>query len=99
MRGDARSRVRAALLRCCETCSPNRPTSSCARAVEAALARLERAALAGAGETTLVATLHGLTISSRELALTSGLTIAQPDVLEGPPEGALATPATGAETT
>ena len=39
---------------------------------------------------TLVATLHGLTIASREIALTSGLTIAQPDALDGLPERALA---------
>ncbi len=57
--------------------------------LDAALERLERATLAGAGQTTLVATLHGLTISTSELALTTGLTIAQPHVLEGLPEGAL----------
>jgi hypothetical protein len=54
-----------------------------------ALERVERAALPSAGQTTLVATLHGLTISSSELALTSGLTIARPEILEDLPEGAL----------
>jgi hypothetical protein len=59
--------------------------------VQAALDRLERsAALAGGRETTIVATLHGLTISSTELQLTQGLMIAQPQVLEGLPDGALA---------
>ncbi len=56
-----------------------------------ALARLERAGLAQAGEATIVATLHGVTISSPELALTRGLTIAQPHVLEGLPDAARAT--------
>ncbi len=56
-----------------------------------ALARLERAGLAQAGEATIVATLHGVTISSPELALTKGLTIAQPHVLEGLPDAARAT--------
>jgi hypothetical protein len=59
--------------------------------VRGALARLERAGLAQAGEATIVATLHGVTISSPELALTRGLTIAQPHVLEGLPEAARAT--------
>jgi hypothetical protein len=59
--------------------------------LEAALARLERTALSASSEmTTLVATLHGLTITSAELALTKGLTIAQPHALEGLPAGALA---------
>jgi hypothetical protein len=58
--------------------------------LRAALERLERAALAGPSHTTLLATLHGLTICSSEIALTSGLTIAQPQVLEGLPEAALA---------
>jgi hypothetical protein len=58
--------------------------------VRSALARLEQSALAGHDQTTLVATLHGLTIGSPELALTSGLTIARPRVLEGLPDAALA---------
>jgi hypothetical protein len=62
--------------------------------LESALARLERAALSSTSEMTLVATLHGLTITSAELALTRGLTIAQPHALEGLPAGALA-PAEG----
>jgi hypothetical protein len=56
--------------------------------LRAALERLERSALAGGCETTLVATLHGLTITSAELPLTKGLTIAQPDALSGLPDGA-----------
>jgi hypothetical protein len=58
--------------------------------LSAAFERLERSALAGTDETTVVATLHGLTISSAELPLTVGLTIAQPHALEGLPDGALA---------
>jgi hypothetical protein len=58
--------------------------------LDAALARLERAALSSTSELTLVATLHGLTVTSAELALTRGLTIAQPQALEGLPAGALA---------
>lgn len=63
--------------------------------VQQALARLERAALHSTSEFTLVGTLHGLTITSPELALTRGLTIAQPHALEGLPGGAIT--ATGAE--
>jgi hypothetical protein len=62
--------------------------------LQLALHRLERSALAEGSSTMLVATLHGLTISSPELALTTGLTIAQPHALDGLPDGALA--ATGA---
>jgi hypothetical protein len=58
--------------------------------LHAALERLHTSALAGAGAITLVATLHGLTISSPELRLTRGLTIARADVLDELPEGALA---------
>jgi hypothetical protein len=57
--------------------------------LQAALARLEQSALAGAGEVTLVGTLHGLTITSSELQLTRGLTLARPDALAGLPEAAL----------
>ncbi len=64
--------------------------------LQAALARLERAALAATSELTLVAVLHGLTITSPEVALTRGLTIAQPHALEGLPIGAVA-PADGEE--
>ncbi len=55
-----------------------------------ALARLEQSAEAGSGDLTLVATLHGLTITSAELALTKGLTIAQPHALGGLPAAVLA---------
>ena len=56
--------------------------------VEQALARLEQSASASASEMTLLATLHGLTIASEELALTKGLTIARPGALRGVPDGA-----------
>jgi hypothetical protein len=55
----------------------------------AAIERLECSTLAGSSEVTLVATLHGLTVASAELALTKGLTIARPDALDGLPPGAL----------
>lgn len=58
--------------------------------LQAALDRLERSALESTGETTIVATLHGLTITSSEVALTRGLTIAQPHALDDLPEGAQA---------
>ncbi len=58
--------------------------------VEEALERLEQSAGASASEMTLLATLHGLTIASEELALTKGLTIAQRGALRGVPEGAQA---------
>jgi hypothetical protein len=57
--------------------------------LRAALERLEQSALAGAGELTLVATLHGLTITSTELRLARGLTLARPHALAGLPEAAL----------
>jgi hypothetical protein len=65
--------------------------------MRAALEHLERSARAGSGETTLVATLHGLTIGSAELQLTAGLTIAQPHVLEGLPGAALAAAGDGSQ--
>jgi hypothetical protein len=58
-----------------------------------ALARLENAAVAATNELTVVGTLAGLTITSPELALTRGLTIAQPTALEGLPADAYAGPA------
>lgn len=58
--------------------------------LQAALDRLERSALESPGQTTIVATLHGLTIASPELALTRGLTIAHPHALDDLPEGAQA---------
>jgi hypothetical protein len=57
--------------------------------LDRALERLDGAAFAAAGEVTLMATLHGLTIASPELALTRGLLIAQPDALRGAPEQSL----------
>ncbi len=96
-RGDARSRVRAAMLALLQEVFEEQTDFELGpERLRAALGRLARSALAGAGQTTLVATLHGLTISSSELALTSGLTISQPEVLEGLPEGALAAAPDGA---
>lgn len=57
--------------------------------VAAALERLEGSAIASTSDVTLVATLHGVTITSPELALTAGLTIAHPGALDGLPAGAL----------
>ena len=57
--------------------------------LEAALERLDGATFAAAGEITLVATLHGLTIASPELALARGLLLAHPDAVRGVPEQAL----------
>lgn len=57
--------------------------------LRAALGRLEQATLASASEMTLVATLHGLTITSAELPLTGGLMIAHPQALDGLPAGAV----------
>jgi hypothetical protein len=56
--------------------------------LEAALARLDQSTHASTSEVTLLATLHGLTIASEELALTRGLAIAQRDALRGVPDGA-----------
>jgi hypothetical protein len=57
----------------------------------AALARLERAELTSAPDTvTLVATLHGLTIATPEIRLTTGLQIATPEALRWAPAQALA---------
>ncbi|HLH14047.1 MAG TPA: hypothetical protein VKV16_04610 [Solirubrobacteraceae bacterium] len=58
--------------------------------LDGALARLEGSVRAGAEATTVVATLHGLTITSPEIALTRGLTIAQPACIDGLPDGAVA---------
>jgi hypothetical protein len=57
--------------------------------LDGALGRLDCSAHASAAEVTLLATLHGLTIASPELALAAGLTIAQPDALRGAPDEAL----------
>jgi len=58
--------------------------------IDAAFERLESSALTSRSEATLVATLHGVTITSPELRLTGGLTIARPEALEGLPAPALA---------
>jgi hypothetical protein len=65
--------------------------------LQAAIERLERSALSQTSELTLVATLHGLAIASPELPLATGLTIAQPDALDGLPAGALTAPEHGPE--
>jgi hypothetical protein len=56
--------------------------------VETALARLAQSTQASTSELTLLATLHGLTMASEELALTKGLTIAQQGALRGAPDSA-----------
>ena len=57
---------------------------------EQALERLEDSTfVAAAAEVTLVATLHGLAISSPEIPLTRGLLLAQSDALHGAPEQAV----------
>jgi len=53
----------------------------------AALERLQASELTAAGEAMLVATLHGVTLTSQELAVAPGLTIAQPHALGGLPPG------------
>ena len=58
--------------------------------MQAALERLQRSTLANASELTLIATLHGVTIGSSELALAKGLRIAQSDALQELPDEALA---------
>ena len=56
--------------------------------LHSAFERLERSAMATTSDATLVATLRGLVITSAELSLTKGLTIAHPDALEGMPADA-----------
>jgi hypothetical protein len=58
--------------------------------LRAALERLESSASAGPSQLTLVAALHGLAISSAEIQLAKGLTIAHPDAIDGVPPAALA---------
>ena len=58
--------------------------------VRAAIERLEHSAFAGPSQLTLVATLHGLTISSAEVQLAKGLVIAHPESIDGLPPAALA---------
>jgi hypothetical protein len=57
--------------------------------LQSALQRLDCSAHSSPMEVTLLATLHGLAISSPELALAAGLTIAKPEELSGIPDGAL----------
>ena len=64
--------------------------------VQAAIERLESSAFAGPDQLTLVATLHGLQISSPEMQLAKGLTVAHPQAIEGVPQAALNTDAPGA---
>jgi hypothetical protein len=54
-----------------------------------ALARVDAAAAAEGATLTLVATLHGVALSSPELPLAHGLTIARPEAVSGLPEQAL----------
>jgi len=51
-----------------------------------ALRRMHEAASARVGETVLVATLHGIAISSAEVPLAKGLTIAKRDAIAGLPD-------------
>ena len=91
VRMPARARVQAAIAELLgEVFAEQTDFQLRAERLEAALARLERAALSSTSELTIVATLHGLTVTSAELALTRGLTVAQPQALEGLPAGALA---------
>ncbi|HEY3758356.1 MAG TPA: hypothetical protein VGL37_01225 [Solirubrobacteraceae bacterium] len=57
--------------------------------LQSALERLDRAARSSPAEVTLLATLHGLTITSPELTLAPGLTIAHAEMLSDAPEEAL----------
>jgi len=56
--------------------------------VGATLERLQSTALTATAEVTIVARLCGLTITSPELPLTAGLTIARPEALDGLPPDA-----------
>jgi hypothetical protein len=58
--------------------------------VYSTLRRLQQATVENPDEVSIVATLHGVTIASPELALTNGLKIAQCDALDGIPEQAAA---------
>ena len=89
---DAHTRARAALkILLDDTFAEQTDLELRPERLAAALARLERAELTSAPETlTLVATLHGLTIASPEIKLTTGLTIATHEALRWAPEQALA---------
>jgi hypothetical protein len=56
--------------------------------LRAALERLQSTVLASTSEVTIMASLYGVTISSPELPLTGGLTIARPGALDGLPAAA-----------
>jgi hypothetical protein len=87
--GEPGTRVRAALLALLQDVFEEQSDFELRpERLAAALERLHSSTLAGAGQITLVATLHGMAINTPELRLTRGLTIAQPQVLEGLPEGA-----------
>ena len=58
--------------------------------VGGALERLQSTALTATAEVTIVARCCGLTITSPELPLAAGLTIARPEALEGLPPDARA---------
>jgi hypothetical protein len=85
VRGAGRAAIAAML---CEVFAEQTDFELRPERLTAVLERLERAALASTSEVTLVATLHGLTITSAELPVARGLTIAQPHALEGLPSGA-----------
>ncbi len=91
-RASGPARVRAAIENaCCATCSPKQSDFELRpERLRAALAASSSPRMRVRGGVMLVATLHGLTIASAELALTRGLEIAHPDALEGLPEAALA---------
>ena len=89
-RGDLRTRVRSAISALlCEVFEEQSDFQLRPERLHAALQRLERASLAEGRDTTIVATLHGVAISSTELALTKSLVIVQPHALEGLPEEAV----------
>jgi hypothetical protein len=81
-RAKGRSRVRATVKALLEEVFDEQTDFELrAERVEAAIARLHDSTLANASELTLVASLHGVTISSAELPLTKGLRIVQRDAL------------------
>ncbi len=63
--------------------------------LRAALDRLRESVRPDGDPVVVVGTLHGLTLSSPELALARGLTLAAPDAVDGAPEEALARDAGG----
>ncbi len=94
-RARGRTRVRAAVKALLEEVFDEQTDFELrAERVQFALERLQNSTLASAGEVSLVATLHGVTIASAELQLTKGLRIAQRDALEEVPDEASA-PAPG----